>query len=263
MPTLANDIRPLHTRGITHPFLENLARELPDDAWISGGALCSLLSFGLSGGVYNKRNDPFEFEGDIDVFFGNELAFRETLLDFLEHKPNSAYEGYRLETDMAMLEPPNNVPFVTLVSENPNRPKIQLIKIVWYTSADHVIDSFDFTAVQFAMDRHNLYYNPVSLVDICGKHLVIHRMRDPLSALRRMVKYASKGFGVSNATFAKLTEEEKAQLHGNSSTLGAEPAWSAYERPVNTAPAPCVITPPTIALTGGGLSTGTGILPGF
>ena len=92
---------------------------------------------------------------------------------------------------------------------HPKRLPIQLLKLHWYTSAEHVIDSFDFTVAQFAIevDTGDLVANPISFLDLARKRLVLHRMQWPSSTLRRMVKYSKKGYYACPGALAEISKQ--------------------------------------------------------
>ncbi len=117
-----------------------------------------------------------------------------------------AWKGYRPKDDVQFdLDHLGNARFITWV--HPTRPALQLIRMVWYDSPEHVIDSFDLSVVQFAADGKSLYYNPASWLDLSRKRLVLHRMQFPASTLRRLIKYASKGFYACPGALAHICEE--------------------------------------------------------
>lgn len=137
-------------RGIENRLLSNLIEYLPDGAIIAGGFILS---------VINEDKNA----SDIDFFFTSEEAFRKTLDLFLnrsntDKKESWAYDGYSLKegTDLEKSISNHSVRSITLV--HPIRPAIQLIKMVWYDSPEHVIDTFDFTVSQVAVDNKGFYF---------------------------------------------------------------------------------------------------------
>lgn len=198
----------LSDRGIENRLLENLVEFLPDGAILAGGFLTNLL----------LEEDRFK---DIDVFFTSEKAFEE-MISFLQqtpefHKGNGswAFSGYTLKGDID-LDNLGETRFI--VFEHPTRPALQLLRMVWYDSAEHVIDTFDLTIVQFAVDSTGLTYNPASFLDLSRKRIVLHRMQFPASTLRRLIKYADKGFYAcpgSLANICKKIQEYKGETDVN------------------------------------------------
>jgi hypothetical protein len=80
------------------------------------------------------------------------------------------------------------------------------MKMVWYEDASHVIDSFDFTISQFAFTNNSFVYNGEAMMDLARKRLVLHRMQFPASTLRRLIKYASKGYYACPGSLINICE---------------------------------------------------------
>lgn len=186
----------LSDRGIQNRLLENLVEYLPDGAIIGGGFLTQV--------ILEEDNAT-----DIDLFFTSEKAFRDTVA-LIQRPPKEdtqawAYSGYKPKDDAVFdLDKLGNSRFITFV--HPKRPALQLLRMVWYDSPEHVIDSFDLTVVQFAADKSGLTYNPVSFIDLSRKRLVLHRMQFCASTLRRLIKYAAKGFYACPGSLAHICQ---------------------------------------------------------
>ena len=188
-------------RGIENRLLSSLVLYLPDGAYIAGGFMTSVLT-------------EEKTAGDIDIFFNGDMAFKKTM-ELLLNPPEDdeawAFRGYTLDTkEDTIVSQSASLRYVRFVHEK--RPPIQLIKLVWYESADHVIDSFDFTVAQFATDGKNVVFNPVGILDLVRKKLVLHRMQFPSSTLRRMIKYSKKGFYACPGSLARIAEETTRHL---------------------------------------------------
>lgn len=198
-------------RGITTSLLDNLVSSLPQGAIIAGGFVASL----LRGGDIKV--------GDIDIFFTNTTAYEQTYQMFInppedrnawsirEYNPSITWDELRNKSEQVRL--------VKFSSDNPERIPIQLIKMVWYNSAEHVIDSFDFTVCQFAIDGPDLIYNPLSLLDLAANRIVSHRHHYPADTLYRLIKYAKKGFNIPPQTLIKIAADIKAANESDPPTL--------------------------------------------
>lgn len=175
----------LSDRGIENRLLENLLEFLPDGAIIAGGFALSV--------VNEDKNSK-----DIDFFFTSEDAFNKTL-EMFKSPPEGAwaYEGY-------VVNEAKNTRYVLLT--HATRPAVQLLRMVWYQSAEHVIDSFDFTISQFAFDNKNFYFNGAAMLDLARKRLVLHRIQFPASTLRRLIKYSHKGYYACPGSLVKICE---------------------------------------------------------
>lgn len=192
----------LKDRGIENRLLDNLIDSLPDGVIIAGGFLTSVIS----------EEDKSK---DIDLFFTSEQAFRDTVtlltLSPSEHKEDGSWSlnGYKIKGgEMPDLDKLGEQRY--LVFEHPSRPALQLLRMVWYDSPEHVIDTFDLTIAQFAATRAGLVYNPTAFLDLARKRIVLHRMQFPASTLRRVIKYAHKGYYACPGSLAKICEEIKA-----------------------------------------------------
>jgi hypothetical protein len=189
----------LSDRGIENRLLNNLVEFLPGGAIIAGGFLTSVIT----------EEDKSK---DIDMFFLSEAAFRDTIAFLTKgdafHKENGswAYAGYTIKGGkMPDLDKLGDLRF--LVFEHPSRPALQLLRMVWYDSAEHVIDTFDLTLCQFAVTQTGITYNPMAWIDLSRKRIVMHRCQFPASTLRRIIKYAHKGFYACPGSLAKICEE--------------------------------------------------------
>jgi len=189
----------LADRGIENRLLENLIASLPDGAIVAGGFMTQV--------ILEEKNAK-----DIDIFFTSKEAFENTvnllLKDEQYHKDHESWSlsGYKIKGGlMPNLTKLGDMRF--LVFEHPTRPALQLLRMVWYDSPHHVIDTFDLTIVQFAADKNGLHYNPCSFLDLSRKRLVLHRMQFPASTLRRLIKYSHKGFYACPGSLAKICEE--------------------------------------------------------
>lgn len=184
----------LHKRGIENRLLENLLEFMPNGAIIAGG-------FALSVVIGDKN------AGDIDFFFTSQKSFDDTLelftRDASANKDDGAwaYSGYSVKGD---LDPNRASRYVSLI--HPTRPAVQLLKMVWYDNADHVIDSFDFTVTQFAFTNKEFVFNGLSMMDVVRKRLVLHRIQFPASTLRRLIKYATKGYYACPGSLVNICE---------------------------------------------------------
>ncbi len=188
----------LSERGIENRLFDNMVEYLPEGVIIAGGFVTSVI----------LEDDKAK---DIDLFFTSEVAFR-AMVEVLtrqrtpeEKKEDWAFDGYQWKDGVAMdLDKLGDTRFI--VFTHPKRPSIQLLRMVWYDSAEHVIDSFDLTVVQFAAHRDGLTYNPAAWLDLSRKRLVLHRMQFPSSTLRRLIKYAAKGFYACPGSLVTICE---------------------------------------------------------
>lgn len=199
-----SDLNYLSKRGIENRLLDNLLEFLPDGAIIAGG-------FALSC-VLDDKNAK-----DIDIFFTSKEAFDKTLALFSlpvdKQSDDWAFQGYKVA------EAPKGADNRYVLLTHETRPAVQLLKMVWYDSPEHVIDSFDFTISQFAFTNKGFYYNGEAMLDLAKKRLVLHRMQFPASTLKRLIKYTKKGYYAcpgSLVTICEAIQEYKGEMDINS-----------------------------------------------
>jgi hypothetical protein len=176
-------------------LFDNICEYLPKDVIIAGGFMRS---------VMQEEKDA----KDIDYFFLNAEALK-SMFNLLMDPPEDAwaFKGYKLATEEPYLTGSGNDLRYILFKHEKNLPDIQLIKLVYYDDAEHVIDSFDFTCVQFASDGANIIFNPMALSDIQNKRIVLHRMQFPTSTMRRLIKYANKGYYACPGSLSHIAKE--------------------------------------------------------
>ncbi len=188
----------LKPRGIYNKELTSLVKHMPAGAVIAGGFVVSVLN-------------PAYKATDIDIFFTDGTAFLAAY-DLLT-TPADAPDAWALQGYVPSISKENvynNSKMIRLVDfkhPDPSRLPIQLIKMVWYEDVEHVIDSFDFTVTQFAIESGTITFNPAALLDLFTNNLIIHRHQFPMETLYRLVKYAKKGYKVSPRTYQRLVED--------------------------------------------------------
>ena len=146
----------------------------------------------------NFMRKTLDKAGDIDLYFSGPGPFENTL-NLLLNGTNEVIGKYEIESESNAL--------FSLKPLNPGHKKIQAIKIQWCDDAAHVIDNFDWTVSQFAIDGEDLVYNPMAIIDLAQNKLVLHRLHTHTDALYRLVKYLKKGFYPTTITLDKLTAE--------------------------------------------------------
>lgn len=190
----------LYKRGFGGKQLSLLLDTLPPHVVIAGGYPAALF------------NQDVTLAADVDLFF-TDSAFSagENLSETVSRLLGAGYIPSEASKEMINLygtvqrgDKLNKEAFVQLVpgeaiinqcGGEPTLP-VQAIKICWFDSAEHVIDSFDFTAIQFGIDvgKKELVYNPVAPMDYAQRQLVIHNRESDARLEKRIEKYVAKGF---------------------------------------------------------------------
>ncbi len=198
-------IADLKQRGLLdNRMFDSIVGYLPQGAYVAVGFMTSLMT-----GEQTAQ--------DVDLFFTSEQALWDTmtlLFDEDEGDPEAWFwRQYNTEQNRQLFNdlkeaPSKIVPmrFIKFEHKDGKLP-LQLIKIAYYADATHVIDSFDLTIAQFAADSNNVYANPLSYYDVVNKRIVLHRMQFPSSTMRRVIKYASKGFYACPGSLANIATQ--------------------------------------------------------
>jgi hypothetical protein len=187
----------LHRRGIYNATLINLAKHLPQGAVVAGGFIASMLK-----GADHKPSD-------IDIFFNGADSLLAAY-NLFTNPPDSdahAFRGYSTKTSLDdLVKNSKTLRLVKFTNEDPEKLPVQLIKMAWYDNAEAVIDSFDFTVCQFAVDNNQLVFNPISMLDLFKGRLVLHRYQYPAETLYRVIKYIRKGYHASPSSILEIVE---------------------------------------------------------
>ena len=127
---------------------------------------------------------------DYDIYFPNEEEFKKAKKYLLENGAEVVWESG------------NGMKF------NYNGLVLDLVKIYSEDPAQ-TIERFDFTCCMFAIKDNQLFYGESSFDDLNNRKLIINRITNPLSSLKRSYKYQRKGFNISAEEAKKLYEEIK------------------------------------------------------
>lgn len=155
--------------------------------------------FLVAGGAIRRTISGEKLEdGDIDLFFTNEKDHNE----YKEILKKSSRLNIKLVSEK------EHVDTFELQWQN-TKYEIQLIKIRYYPDAASLLDSFDFTIAQFAMDPigPRFFCGDFSLYDLGRKRIVINKLLHPLSSLRRLIKYTKQGYYACNGCLAGYLED--------------------------------------------------------
>lgn len=162
------------------------------DAWCAGGAIRRTLI-------------KHSLDSDFDFFFRD-----------AEHL--EAWEKGLPKTLSLIRETEHHKHWKGAIGDSALPVDIQAIRFRFYASAEDVIDSFDYTITQFALDKNELVTTPEALWDLGRKKLALHKVTYPVATMRRMLKYTQQGFTACGGCMAQLlrdtaqTPEVTAQL---------------------------------------------------
>lgn len=170
------------------PFwYEGLWRGFTGKVFVAGGALRDWLT--TSSKLIGKDRYAEECKvSDIDCFFPDEV----TLFKFGQH----------LETMGFAKSPGINERVVNYcLLEGDEKLYVQLVKLSWYDSVAEVVSTFDLSPCMWALDNAgSIAFGRHTPHDTRRKRMRIHRITYPMSTMRRIIKYAKKGYFACNGT---------------------------------------------------------------
>ncbi len=142
----------------------------------------------LAGGAMRYIVDPDEDEiCDFDLFFTDDEA-----VNFVkEYLESSSYTN-------TFSCPKGELFSYSLPYDNDCFIKVQLINKRVYDDVYDLLESFDFTACQFAWDGETFYTSRQAVKDVKKKYLRLHRMTFPTATFKRMYKYRGKGYYIGD-----------------------------------------------------------------
>ena len=182
MPTLTFDFAEFCERSDCDTSeLFRVLNAVRNGAWCAGGAIRRTLI-----------KQPLS--SDFDFFFRS----AEQLADWEKALPS---------TLSLVRETEHHKHWKGTIGESAIPVEIQAIRFRYYESAADVIDSFDYTITQFALDGDKLVTTPEALWDLGRKKLAIHKVTYPVATMRRMLKYATQGFTACGGCMATLLRE--------------------------------------------------------
>jgi len=164
--------------------LERVLKIVRQDAWCAGGAVRRTLS---------KQ----ALDSDFDFFFRSEAHLGE-------------WERSLPSTLSKVRESEHHKHWRGTVGDSAVPVDIQAIRFRYYSSAEEVIDSFDYTITQFALEGDQLVTTPSALWDLGRRKLAIHKITYPVATMRRMLKYTNQGFTACNGCMAQILRETAA-----------------------------------------------------
>lgn len=143
-------------------------------AYLGGGFLRSMIGNGL----------PSANETDIDLFFSS----------YIDYQTIKSYYSGQVEFEQ-IFQCPNDK--LSTFREKSTKWNYQCIAVDFYPSLYNLVASFDFTTICLATDGHSLVYHKSASSDTVSRLLRWNKITYPASSMRRMMKYARKGFSMS------------------------------------------------------------------
>lgn len=185
------DIQKLEKYELSKSAVDILAL-LDSDAFISGSSALHLLETKAP-----KR--PFN---DVDVYFTGTKSYKNTLA-----KLEKSGFTKKSETSYQLQMSKEGFPHI-----------ISLIKMMFYDSMIHCLDTFDFTVAQVAFNNKECYANKFALEDELKNALCIHKIQPQTDWLARLVKYIKKGYEPTAQCLHEIEEFYLKKKDSNPST---------------------------------------------
>lgn len=148
----------------------------------------------LAGGAIRRTLIGHSMDSDFDFFFSSADALSE-------------WEK-RLPTSFKLVRETEHHKHWSGTIEGSELPiDVQAIRFRFYSSAEQVIDSFDYTLTMFALDGDTLVTTPYALWDLGRKKLAIHKITYPVATMRRLLKYTKQGFTACSGCLQSILKE--------------------------------------------------------
>lgn len=119
--------------------------------------------------------------------------------DVYSNRPNDVYDALLWSDDFELERETAHYANFTWHGET-----VQIIRNYAVTGVDDIFSHFDFVCCCGAFDGFGLYYHDKFMEDIIMKKITINDMHMPIYTMKRLIKYASRGFEVDNKTIVDV-----------------------------------------------------------
>ncbi len=157
-------------------FDKLIISDMPKDIefWIAGGSVADAFTKG-------------KVNGDIDMYFPNQENFDKALKYFSE-KGEIVYDEE------------NSVKIKTSNFE------VDLVKN-FSPSKESTVADFDYTVCTGIVDRDGVYFTKEFMYALKNKKLQVNSLINPIGAVKRIKKYAQRGYDLSNVELQKIVNK--------------------------------------------------------
>ena len=101
-------------------------------------------------------------------------------------------------------EAQEHVRALNFVKPNDSRNIMQQVILLIKGTPQQVIDTFDISISQIACDGESIYWGEHTIQDLVRGRMRICRVHHPMSTVRRVIKYSTKGFWPCNGTILDM-----------------------------------------------------------
>jgi len=157
-------------------FDKVVINEMPKDIdfWIAGGSVADAFTNGKA-------------SGDIDMYFPNQENFDKALKHF-KSKGEVVYDEE------------NSIKIKT--------PKIEVDLVKNFApSKEDTVSQFDYTVCTGTVDREGVHFNKEFMYALKNKKLQVNSLCNPIGAIKRIKKYAKRGYDLSNRELQKIVNK--------------------------------------------------------
>jgi hypothetical protein len=165
--------------------------------------LIDILNWGgvyLAGGLLRtilNATEHFDYNHtDVDLFFSDPEALRNV---------KQWLEGNALFKKVYQCPEGKLASYVYMWGEEETW-KYQLISVDFYPDMETLLDSFDFTCIMVGTDGETFWCDEAFPNDSAKKVLVWNKITYPAASLRRLMKYARKGYTMQEEQYQKFIE---------------------------------------------------------
>lgn len=127
---------------------------------------------------------------DIDLFFGSPDTYQSIKLFFENHKNGEFEKVFQCPQDL-----------LASYVHTPTGWKYQAVANEFHESVVDVVQDFDFTTICIGTDGENIVFHQYAIEDTLNKNLRWNKITYPAASLRRLMKYARKGYTMSEAEY--------------------------------------------------------------
>lgn len=141
--------------------------------WLAGGAIRRMVT------GQDLR------QGDFDIFCADADQYDQVIDFYMKDRrlPHSAWTRKDHVDE-----------FTTRIYDPGDEVKVQVIKLHFYPDAISLINDFDFTCCMAAYDGVTVALGDYFLFDNSRRRLAVNKIKYPVAALRRLLKYQKQGY---------------------------------------------------------------------
>ena len=164
--------------------------------------LLDLLDFAgvyLAGGLLRSiiNGEPFDYSHtDVDLFFSHPVILGD--VQSIMGRDKNFKKVYQC--------PEGKLATYVYMVDGEETWKYQLISVDYYPSMETLLDSFDFTCIMVGVEGNSFWYDERFPEAIEKRLLVWNKITYPAASLRRLMKYARKGYAMQEEQYQAFVQ---------------------------------------------------------